>query len=154
MSDTTFDGQGHVVGCPAWADLWEEHFGRSNLDARTLRNLDEMRTSSPFCLECAMPVAMISINHVKESAGLLPAEITGIYWTDTQVAECRVHLLDPSWASAVDGSDALTGIVLTGEVDCLLCRETVASEIALVLHGTADYVLAAIEQVHTALGKL
>jgi hypothetical protein len=39
-----FDPQGHILYCPAWADMWEQHHGRDNLDAQTRRNLDEMRT--------------------------------------------------------------------------------------------------------------
>jgi hypothetical protein len=45
-----FDAQGHAQFCPIWADLWEGYFGRDNLDARTIRNLDEMRAPAARAL--------------------------------------------------------------------------------------------------------
>lgn len=38
-----FDAGGHVIGCSEWADRWERHWGRANLDSSTIRNLDEHR---------------------------------------------------------------------------------------------------------------
>jgi hypothetical protein len=39
----TFDAGGHVIGCSEWAKRWEAHWGRVNLDASTLKNLDEAK---------------------------------------------------------------------------------------------------------------
>lgn len=63
----------------------------------------------------------ISINTVKY--GDLPADVTGVRWTDTRWTECVDHLTHPAWASMVPDSDEPTGIALHGPVNCDLCRE-------------------------------
>ena len=68
-----------------------------------------------------MNTPTISVNQV--AAEELPDTATGVYWTDTAWTECRDHLQDPSWTAAVDQSDVPTGIVLTGNVECDMCRE-------------------------------
>lgn len=54
MSTDEFDAKGHVCGCPGWADAWEAHWGRENLDSITLANLDHMRstTGTTSCVTC------------------------------------------------------------------------------------------------------
>ena len=54
--------------------------------------------------------------------GNLPADATGVRWTDTAWTECRAHLEDPSWRTAVDRTDEPTGVVLTAPVTCDACR--------------------------------
>jgi hypothetical protein len=37
-----FNGRGHLIGCSEWARLWERFWGRANLDAATIKNLEAM----------------------------------------------------------------------------------------------------------------
>ena len=53
----------------------------------------------------------------------MPA-VTGIYWTDAGYAECRAHLVNPSWRPGDLAEPAVkAGVILTGPVDCDACRE-------------------------------
>ncbi len=70
-------------------------------------------------------VPTISTNDVIN--GDLPDGITGVHWVDTGWVECIEHLNDPSWAMAVEKSDAKTGEALFGDVPCDAHREA-ASE--------------------------
>lgn len=67
------------------------------------------------------PTPTVSVNDVR--GGLLPAVATGVRWTDTDWTECRAHLEDRSWSSAVIPSDDPTGQALTGTVECDACAE-------------------------------
>lgn len=60
---------------------------------------------------------MISPNEVATSG--LPANATGVYWSDTEWFACRKHLEDPNWirpmgppAARADHSDQRVGMVL------------------------------------------
>jgi hypothetical protein len=39
-------------GCPGWADDWEAHWGRENLDPVTLSNLADQRAAGHWCGPC------------------------------------------------------------------------------------------------------
>jgi hypothetical protein len=63
----------------------------------------------------------ISVNTILDEG--LPAGATGVHWTSTDWTECPAHLMDESWAQAVERSDEAEGVVLYGDVDCDACDE-------------------------------
>ena len=77
------------------------------------------RAQQPTVRRCYTSQTTITLQQVRD--GELPDDLTGIYWIDGGVIECRDHLNDPSYRALTGGDDyepTSVGSVLTGPVAC------------------------------------